>query len=264
MSCIPVIVCIAKLESDYIEEWVKYHLALGFSHIFIYDNEDVPTYENQLQEYNDNITVVHAPGNDYPQGPIQYLILHHFVVNFCRHDITHIAHIDIDEFIVLKQHANISDFIQEYITDDYDCAGIGMNWRIFGSSGLTEQTNKPVTESFTMCESMGNKHIKTIFDKRYCTGFNTCHAITPRPGYYTKATNGSIINGPMNENIDLDIIQLNHYKCKTLPEFRRARSRGRADTNIQEVEDVESIFHEYDKNEMSERTACEFYSNLSR
>jgi hypothetical protein len=262
MSCVPVIICIAKLESDYIEEWVKYHLAIGFSHIFIYDNEDVPTYENLLREYKEDITVVHAPGNDYPQGPIQYLILHHFVVNFFRHDITHVAHIDIDEFVVLKRHANISEFIQEYIKDD--CAGIGMNWRIFGSSGLTEQTEQPVTERFTMCESLGNKHTKTIFDKRYFAGFNTCHAITPTSGYFIKATNGSIINGPMNESIDFDVIQLNHYKCKTLPEFRHARSRGRADTVVQEVEDIDSIFNEYDKNEVLDCTACDLYSNLSR
>jgi hypothetical protein len=45
----PVIVCIAKKESDYIEEFVKYHLAIGFKTIYIYDNEDVPTYEKLLQ-----------------------------------------------------------------------------------------------------------------------------------------------------------------------------------------------------------------------
>ena len=36
-----VIVAIAKMEQDYIEEWVKYHLHLGFDQIFLYDNEDV-------------------------------------------------------------------------------------------------------------------------------------------------------------------------------------------------------------------------------
>ena len=32
------LVCIAKNEDDYIEEWVNYHLKLGFSKIFIYEN----------------------------------------------------------------------------------------------------------------------------------------------------------------------------------------------------------------------------------
>ena len=46
----PVIVCIAKKEGDYIEEFIKYHLALGFKYIILYDNEDVPTYKQLLNK----------------------------------------------------------------------------------------------------------------------------------------------------------------------------------------------------------------------
>ena len=247
MTIAPAIVCIAKLEGEYIEEWVKYHLALGFVHIFIYDNEDTPTYASQLQKYKDDITVIHAPGNKYPQGPIQYLILLHFVHSFFKCDITHITHIDIDEFIVLKKHANICDFIREYIKDD--CAGIDMNLRLFGSSGLIEQSNQPITERFIMCESICDSHVKPIFDKRFFAGFNTCHEITPIAGYHIKSTTD---------------IQINHYKCKTLPEFRRARSRGRADVTVQVDEDIDSIFHEFDKNETCDYTARDFYAKLSK
>ena len=59
---LPVILCIAKLESNYIEEFVKYHLALGFSHIFIYDNEDIPTYKTILNKYSEDfVTIIHFP-----------------------------------------------------------------------------------------------------------------------------------------------------------------------------------------------------------
>lgn len=30
------IVCIAKNEDHYIDEWIKYHLKLGFAKIFVY------------------------------------------------------------------------------------------------------------------------------------------------------------------------------------------------------------------------------------
>ena len=137
---IPVIVCIAKLESDYIEEFVKYHLALGFSCIYIYDNEDIPTYKKLLENYSNFIKVVHLPGNNYHKG-VQYIALDHFIEHFMYKDtITHVAHIDIDEFIILKKHNNISDFINEYIVND--CAGIGMNWRYFGSSNRRTKTKK--------------------------------------------------------------------------------------------------------------------------
>ena len=255
----PVIVCIAKFESDYIEEFVKYHLHLGFKHIYIYDNENIPIYNNLLHKYNDNITVIHLPFNNY-SIPVQYLALNKFIETFLfATDITHVAHIDIDEFIVLKKHNNICDFINDYIIDD--CQGIGMNWRFFGSSKKTEKTDEPVTIRFTMCEEKGNMHIKTLFKKDKFLKYNDCHSVILSDGYI-KSTNGTIINGPFNNNIDLDIIQLNHYKCKTLPEFKYIRTRGRADINNQQPEDLENDFKVFDNNEVEDLTACNFYNNI--
>jgi len=258
----PVIVCVAKLEGDYIEEWVKYHLALGVSKIYLYDNEDVSTYPSILHKYTDKLIINHIPHNHVPNKvAVQYLILDHFIGSYyMSNDITHIIHIDIDEFIVLKKHANIVEFIKEYITGD--CAGIGMNWRFFGSSGHLEKSNEPITQRFTRCDLKGNEHIKTIFDKRYYQHFCTPHDIKTHPGYHIKSTNGNRIVGPFNYNIDHSVIQLNHYKCKTLPEFRYVRSRGRADMVEQTVENIEKLFSEFDRNESEDFTARDFYKNV--
>ena len=260
----PVIVCIAKKEGDYIEEFIKYHLALGFKYIILYDNEDVPTYTKLLNKYNSsNLLVIHLPFNNYYKA-VQYIALDHFVENFLfklNTKITHVAHIDIDEFIVLKKHNNICDFINEYITGD--CQGIGMNWKFFGSSGKTEKTNEPVTTRFTMCEKKGNDHIKTLFKKDYFLSYNTCHDVNLSNGFI-KSTNKNIINGPFNTNIDFSVIQLNHYKCKTLPEFRYIRERGRADIikNKTPNEDIDKSFKIYDINEIEDLTAKKFYKNI--
>ena len=257
----PVIVCIAKKEHDYIEEFVKYHLALGFKHIYLYDNEDIPTYYKLLDKYKDNITFSHLPFNNYDIG-VQYVALKHFINNILfTTAITHVAHIDIDEFIVLKKHNNICDFINEYIVGD--CQGIGMNWRFFGSSGKTEKTDEPVTLRFTMCEKKGNDHIKTLFKKDYFLDFNSCHAVVLSNGFI-KSTNNTIIPWAYNENIDFDVIQLNHYKSKTLPEFRYIRTRQRADMKqiSQTKEDVDNDFKLYDINELEDLTAHNFYKNV--
>ena len=258
----PVIVCIAKLEIDYIEEFVKYHLSLGFKTIYIYDNEDVPTYETFLQKYSQYIKVFHLPYNNYEKG-VQYIALDHFIENYLyKDDITHVAHIDIDEFIVLKKHKNISEFIQEYIVNDNNCAGIGMNWRFFGSSNQTKKGNAPITTRFTMCEKNGNRHIKTLFDKKYFVKYGCCHRIYPKENYHIKATNGTIIVGPFNDDIDFDVIQLNHYKCKTLPEFQYVRTRQRADIPGDMNEDVVESFNKYNMNEVEELTAYHFYNEV--
>ena len=257
----PVIVCIAKKEQDYIEEFVKYHLALGFKYIYLYDNEDTPTYEILLEKYKNNIKVIHLPFNNYhPHIGVQYIALDDFITKYLfTTDITHVAHIDVDEFIVLKKHKSICDFIDEYIVGD--CQGIGMNWRHFGSSGRTEQTNESVTLRFTMCAKNGNCHIKTLFKKDNFLRFYTCHDIQLSNGYI-KSTTGSIINGPFNNDINFDIIQLNHYKCKTLPEYRYTQTRGRADVSDAVPENIDENFKAYDINEFEDLSASIFFSAL--
>lgn len=257
----PVIVCIAKKEEDYIEEFVKYHLELGFKCIYLYDNEDTPTYEKLLnKKCIRNVFVIHMPFNNYVKA-VQYNALDHFKKYFLlpkNSPITHVAHIDIDEFIVLKKHKNICDFISEYIIGD--CEGIAMNWRFFGSSGRKEKTSEPVTTRFTMCEKKGNPHIKTLFKKDHFIKFDTCHNVILSKGYI-KTTNKKIVDGPFNEDIDFSVIQLNHYKCKTLPEFRYIRTRHRADLKKNQPENVDESFKYYDINEIEDLTAYDFYKN---
>jgi hypothetical protein len=255
----PVIVCIAKKEHDYIREFVKYHLNLGFKHIYLYDNEDIPTYGHILSDYLKNITITHMPFNNYNKA-VQYIALDHFVIHYLyEHNITHVIHIDIDEFIVLKKHDNISDFISEYIIND--CQGIGINWRFFGSSGHKEKTDEPVTIRFTKCQNEGNFHIKTLFQKDYFVKFNTCHDVKLSK-CYIKSTNNCIIEGPFNYNIDLSVIQINHYKCKTLPEFRYIRTRQRADIVGDINEDIDESFKTYDINEIEDLTAHNYYKRI--
>jgi len=250
----PIIFCIAKLESDYIEEFVKYHLALGFSHIYIYDNEDTPTYSNILKKYNDNITVIHFPGKGKQNDS-----LIHFKNNFMyKNDITHAINIDVDEFIVLKKHDNIIDFIKEYIVSDNNCAGIGINWRFFGSSGLTEKTNTPLTIKFTKC-GPGDQHIKTLFEVKSFKSFINMHCIDLNNNKNIKSTNNKIIVGPFSNPPDISVIQINHYKTKTLPEFMNIRTRGYADKIVDIKEDIMHNFNFHNRNDFEDKTAHDFY-----
>jgi hypothetical protein len=258
----PVIVAIAKLESDYIIEWTDYHLALGFSHIYIYDNEDVPTYKELLEDYSDKVTVIHLPGKNYHK-PVQYYSLDLFISNYMRNGIiTHVAHIDIDEFITLKKHASITDFIKEYIRDD--CMGIGMNWRFFGDSGLTYNDGRPLTQRFINCEQNGNNHIKTLFDVNKTSGWSICHTVYKSEGFFVKSTNGSIIEEHLSDIPCYDIIQLNHYKSKTLSEFKYIRTRGRADLMNDPGEDILFDFNRFNISEVEDLTAYNFYNSINK
>jgi len=272
----PVIVAIAKLEQDYIEEWVKYHLALGFDFIYLYDNEDIPTYNKILTKYANKMKIIHYPGNNFKQ-PVQYKILDDFNNNYMhKNNITHVIHIDIDEFICLKIHSNIKHFIDEYFIDD--CAGIGINWVHFGSSNHTKKTNEPITQRFIMCQEKADRHIKILFsvlDINPDNLFKTLHNVNTINNKHIKSTNGLAISNIYNLLPDTSIIQLNHYKCKTYEEFKYARTRGRADlnkitlyieslsiNNIKELFDTDYIFKKYNYNETKDLTAKNFYKKL--
>ena len=61
----------------------------------------------------------------------------------------------------------------------------------------------------------------------------------------------------------MSVIQLNHYKSKTFPEFRYIRSRGRADVIGGDLnEDVENNFNVFDINEVEDLTAYNFYKKI--
>lgn len=259
------LVCIAKKEEKYIEEFVQYHLKLGVDYIFLYDNEDVPTYRNLLSTYK-QVYVNHLPGKHFFGGP-QTKALEHFTTTIMKDPrITHVAHIDIDEFIVLKKHSHIHDFIRSYIkTNDNSikCAGIGMNWRFFGSSGHTIYENIPMTIRFTKCAKKLNHHIKTLFNKDFFQKYNECHSIqTNHSEYSILSTSGKIINGPFNEETENDVIQLNHYKCKTFEEFKEIRKRGRADIpeRVETPQQIEDSFRVHNINEIEDKFAYNFFN----
>jgi hypothetical protein len=254
----PVIFCIAKLEHRYIEEFVKHHLSIGFDMIYIYDNEDQPTYQNLLKHL-DKVYVIHYPGKAR-----QNTTLECFTKNIMQRDsITHVMNIDCDEFVILKKHNNIKEFINEYIKDD--CAGIGINWRFFGDSGKKEYQNEPIMKRFTMCQRNGDHHVKTLFDKKYYKCFNTMHHVHVTDNKHIKCTNGTIVTGPYNPNIDISVIQLNHYKTKTFEEFKFIRQRGYADSNNYENEEgIINSFNAHNINEVEDLTAYNYYiKNLS-
>ena len=258
-DCYPVIVSVAKLEADYIEEWVIYHLALGFKKIYLYDNEDTPLYKELLKDYP-QVIVNHFPGNNYHKA-IQYYVLDHFITNYKSNGIiTHCAHIDIDEFITLKKHKDIISFIKDYIHGE--TIGIGMNWRLFGDSGQSCSNGEPLTQRFKMCQKNLNHFIKILFNVSFTPGWIDCHGIILPENYYVKSTNGNIMHGSLNYDLTNDIIQLNHYKCKTLSEFKYIRTRGRADHLEKVIDDMNSDFNLWNFNEVEDTFAYNFYKNI--
>lgn len=231
------LVCIAKNEDNYIEEWVNYNLKLGFDKIFIYQNDWRTNIEHPsvVKFENDGINK-------------QRECYYHFIQTY-NSEYDWAAFFDVDEFLVLKKHKNIKDFINDY----KEFPGVGINWVLFGNNGLTKVDGEySLVKRFTKRQWSINQHVKSIVK------------LTPRlimdihnPNTFVVDTNKNKFSGPFNPNGWDNIAQINHYFCKTQEEFQEKCDRGRADSPV--YRRTMSEFEEHNFNDIEDLTAYNFF-----
>lgn len=215
MSCALVLIVIH--EEPYIFEFVNYYLQIGFDKIYIYDNSETNTLHG-FNYFSDNkIQCIHFPGKQR-----QLHAYYHYLQNY-RFENKWTAFFDTDEFLVLRKHVNIHDFLNEHCEN----GGVGINWKLFGSSNLLHYSNECVTKRFTKCDDTINQHIKMIFRSDDVTFFADPHFFRCSNG--VRDTNGKEITSPFNINGPEDVAVLHHYFTKSYDEFQLKKNRGRSD-----------------------------------
>ena len=51
------ILTVIKNEQEYLDEWIKYHLDLGISHIFIFEDMDSESHREITDKYDDKVSL---------------------------------------------------------------------------------------------------------------------------------------------------------------------------------------------------------------
>lgn len=243
------VVLIAKNEESYIREWLEYHLEVGISHFYIYDNESTVEFKRVLDPYIEKgiVTYTFFPGNY-----VQMKAYDDAIARF-KLDTKYMAFIDGDEFIVPMQEASVPEEI-DYIIErynnreyrvDWNTGGIGVNWRCFGSSGHDNTPDGLVIENYTMRaedEWDNNAHIKTICNPRLVKSFETNpHACTYERGYFCISERGSYIPGAFFYDAACNHLRINHYYTKSKQEYIGKWHRGWPDTDYPFDNDDEII-----------------------
>jgi len=248
------IVCIVKNENKYIDEWLRYHTHIGFTHFYIYDNSE----ENDIviqHAHRSQVTVTHFPGTK-----MQNSAYTHYDHTYGTPGNWSMA-LDIDEFLVVKKYNNVEQYIERLISRNINCVGI--NWKIFGSSNHIEYTNAPVVARFQKCQLSLDQHIKTL----YSNNINPSQWACPHhPEMVTNihSTGGTIINDNLPFAPETAVrtdpdIYIAHYFCKSKQEWIEKRARGRADTGtVRNDTDFEMM----DSNDMVNDTVNVLYQNI--
>lgn len=136
------ICAIAKNENAYINEWVSYHLDLGFDKIYLYDNNDDSTpFVGDFIDRKDAVVI--KKWKDYNRYADQITAYNDFIEHDAR-KYDWCAFIDIDEFICLNV-PTITDFLDDAPID----SNVVLNWRVYGDCGVIEGDElKPVRLRF--------------------------------------------------------------------------------------------------------------------
>ncbi|MDE1895681.1 MAG: glycosyltransferase family 2 protein [Rhodospirillales bacterium] len=126
-----VIAACARWEAPYAAEWLSYHRAIGFEHVYLYCNDDDPAelYEAILP---------------FTQGPEPFVTFRYFpeqgmqrkmLLHFCAHngqDSEWVSFLDLDEFLRLPPGQTLPEYMRGF-EDKTDC--LMFNWVYCGPNG---------------------------------------------------------------------------------------------------------------------------------
>ena len=226
---------IGRLENRYAREFVTWHRDLGFSKVVIYDNNrgDEEHFEEVLKDFIESgfVDIVDFRDRDVVQ-------LAAYNDCYARYGSSYdwMMFLDFDEFLVLKKHKTIQEFLQ-----GFSCDVIKLNRMLYGDSGLVHDDGRPLNERFTVPipfdKCLGytfpeNNHVKSIVrcglsDVMWratphipCGRFSACNA------------DGKTASSSFFENYSYETAYLKHFSTKTIEEYLHNKMvRGVADRN---------------------------------
>ena len=207
------LVCVAKSEDYYLDEWLDYNHKIGFDKIIMYQNDWRTDIERPFLEKR-----------IWDGKSVQLPIYNSFLQKDTEYDWA--AFFDCDEFLVLKKHNNIKEFIEEYGPKH---PVLSFNWFMFGSWGIEKRTSNSLLRMFPNRSNNVDQHVKVMVKVDSKNRFQLPHNCHKE----SMDTNGKLFHGPFNPNGPSDVAVLNHYHSKTKEDWMLRCQRGRVDCEIQ-------------------------------
>lgn len=261
---------IFKNESNFLKEWIEYHLMIGVDHFYMYNNNSEDDYLNVLRPYIDSgrVTLVQWPYERSQIKAYQHVFEHY------RQETQWLSFLDIDEFIVPKYKTDINEWIRDY--DRYP--SILIYWKMFGTSGLMKHDyNKLTIEQYVVChEKFGKQWGKCVFNTDYgiayyneLTHHNTCVQyklfglkIRVNPANIFKRFVVGRFQMKFLDRYDKATIQINHYWSKAWNVYDEKRNRTDVYFKVNPKKDLKYFYEEECRNVSSDYTIFRFIMKL--
>lgn len=146
-----------------LNEWIKYHLLLGFDFILLWD--DFSKLPIQCQHEKVRVIREHFNKNDYMTNSVAFAKQNGF---------DWIIHLDVDEYLYLGVNVRLTDFINTFGGDDI--MAIFFPWVMFGSNNINVLNPKgSCLKPFVKCATKTHKYIKHMARVNMIIGVRSPH-----------------------------------------------------------------------------------------
>lgn len=250
---------IMRNEGRYLQEWVAYHLAVGFDALIIYDNGSTDNTVDELKRLGERapITALSWPtpgalpeagfdqlyaiidGGQAPQiedwiairlmSP-QITAYNHALRTFGA-DFDWVLFIDADEFFVPLRDADAKSFLHRFHDNEF-VGAVAVNEKYFGSAGAQTFEDRLVIERFPRCALPGfdgHLHVKSFIRPAF-TEAMMIHGAKLKQGICVneRCDPANLKVYGLSECISMYYSQINHYSVKSFEEYEAKAKRGHA------------------------------------
>jgi hypothetical protein len=135
-----------KDEHLYLEEWIEYHLNLGFSNILLYEDYGSKTHKKITNKYS-QVELHHVKEcpkykKDFSSRQCQ---LYNYILTQIRGKYDWALFIDVDEFL----HLSDGYSVERLINESNDAHGIELFWKCYGANNLISPITNSVIKDFS-------------------------------------------------------------------------------------------------------------------
>lgn len=260
-----------KNEARYIEEWVRFHQAVGIRHFYIYDNGSTDDTCARLRNLLDEETLTIIPWAGRMQDAAtstmlngQVIVFAHAILNFGCH-YRWMAFIDVDEFLLPKEARTVEEALEAV----GDFPNVSLPWHMFATSGHEAPPAGPLTLNYTLrgADPMTRKenvsNFKCIVNPCEVTEVSVHQFQTRAYGDLTANDAGKRFTRRERKSPEFysnRFLQLNHYYTKSRQELMEKLARGWAyDSSATKYRDkVLSIVKSIEEDMVEDRSMIDF------
>jgi hypothetical protein len=220
------ICAIFREEAPFFDEWITFHLGVGVTHFYLYNNFSTDDFRAVLAPWiaRGTVTLIEWP---VPAG--QEPAYRH-CVRQVRGECRWVAFIDLDEFLFSPQVQDIRPILREYA----DLPGVEVWQATYGSNGHLRRPDLPVTEAYLRRAPLRRTTVKTIANPRltYKIGI---HQFSYWLGRGLDTSRQVVVRG--REPV-LDRLRINHYWSRSLEDLDMKIARGRPESLVPRQRDL--------------------------